>query len=168
MFRLNTTSAEHGDLNFWNDTAPTSSVFTVRSNSEVNASGQTYIAYIFTEIEGYSKFGIYTGNGSSSDGTFVHTGFKPSWVIIKTNNATDHWTIFDTKRSPINENDTRLHPDLSDAEYSGDGYGLDMLSNGFKQRSNAGAFNGSGRTYIYMAFAENPFATSGGVPVTAR
>jgi hypothetical protein len=166
MFRLNTTSAEHGDLNFWNDTAPTSSVFTVGTNSEVNASGQTYIAYIFTEIEGYSKFGSYTGNGSS-DGTFVHTGFKPAFVMIKRTDASgDNWVICDNKRDTFNVMENILLPNDNSAEF--DETSFDFVSNGFKLRQSAGTYNASGGTIIYMAFAEHPFVTSSGVPVTAR
>ena len=162
---LNSTGAQSGaDSGWWNNTTPTSSVFTLGTYSNESSN---YVSYCFAEIEGYSKIGKYTGNGST-DGAFAYTGFKPSWVLIKTSSDTDYWTIFDTTRKTFNIIDNRIHPNVSDAEYSGDGYGIDMLSNGFKQRSTAGAFNGSGRTYIYMAFAENPFATSGGVPVTAR
>jgi hypothetical protein len=165
--RLNETSASASNSVMWNNTAPSSTVVTLGGGDETNNDTGGSIMYCFAEIEGYSKFGSYTGNGSS-DGTFVPLSFKPAWVLIKTNNATDYWTIFDTTRKTFNIIDNRIHPNVSDAEYSGDGYGIDMLSNGFKQRSTAGAFNGSGRTYIYYAIAENPFATSGGVSVTAR
>jgi len=143
-----------------------STVFNFTSSNEFNASGQTYIAYCFADIKGYSKIGFYTGNGSS-DGTFVYTGFKPAWVMVKrTNSAVNSWRIWDKVRSPSNVVDKFLYPNLSNDEAVD--VTIDFLSNGFKFRNTSTDNNASGGTYIYMAFAENPFVTSGGIPVTAR
>jgi len=153
--------------NAWQSTTPTSSLFYIAAGSSVNGSGNNLIAYCFAEVKGYSKFSSYTGNGST-DGTFVYTGFKPAFLIIKqTNTGGENWYMWDTKRDTYNVADKRLFPNLSNAEETGTLL-FDFLSNGFKLRSTYGGFNGSGGTYIYMAFAENPFVTSGGIPVTAR
>jgi hypothetical protein len=164
---LNSTSAGDVDTTVWQNTSPTSDVFYVGARDGVNGSGGNMVAYCFADIEGYSKFGKYTGNGST-DGTFIYTGFKPAFVIIKRTDSSGQWTLIDTTRQNYNFNDTRIHPNLSDGEYSGDGYGWDMLSNGFKQRSTSAEFNGSGASFIYLAIAESPFCTSTGIPVTAR
>jgi hypothetical protein len=165
MFRLNTTSAEHGDLHFWNDTAPTSSVFTVGTNSEVNASGQTYIAYIFAEIEGYSKFGSYTGN-NSTDGVFVYTGFRPAFIITKKTDGASNWGMLDATRSSFNLADDWLGANLSNAESVETTRSADLLSNGFKARGANGDINHDS-PYIYMAFGHT-FVDSNGNPNTAR
>jgi hypothetical protein len=146
-------------------TAPTSSVFSVDTSDERNDSGQTYICYCFAEKKGYSKFGSYTGNGNA-DGTFVYTGFKPAWLMVKRTNSSESWHIFDNKRD-INENNIRLQANSSGADDSSEA-GLDMLSNGFKVRTSWGGIGGSGDSYIYMAFAESPFVNSNGVPTNAR
>ena len=166
--RLNLTNAEN-TTDIWQDTAPTSSVFSLGSSIDVNASGGSYIAYCFAEKKGYSKFGSYTGNGNA-DGTFVYTGFKPAWVLCKQSSGSGYgWTLFDNKRAGYNQNNYTLQPDGSAGENTGGGNGrIDLLSNGFKQRSTDAGVNGNGSTYIYMAFAENPFVTSTGVPATAR
>ena len=151
-------------------TSPTSSVFSFVNGStvnNVNASGGTYIAYCFADVKGFSKFGGYTGNGNA-DGTFVYTGFKPAFVLWKVSSTVEGWYLVDNKRDTYNVSGNYLLPNTSAAE-SGANSILDLLSNGFKFRSSGGAWwNGSGATYIYMAFAENPFVTSGGIPVTAR
>jgi hypothetical protein len=167
--QLNLTNAAGALTAAWNNTAPTSSVFTVGTNGTVNGNGSTYIAYCFAEKQGYSKFGSYTGNGST-DGTFVYTGFKPAFVIYKNASAIYHWGMYDNKREPFNVCEDLLFPNLSNAESTGDGRKIDMLSNGFKVRatSDINNINGSGNTMIYMAIAENPFVTSTGVPATAR
>jgi hypothetical protein len=140
---------------------PTSSVFYV---SNQVAGNNTHIGYVFTDIEGYSKFGKYTGNGSS-DGTFVYTGFRPAWILIKRTNTTENWIIADNKRDTYNVMDKILFPNTSGAENTGNA-AYDFLSNGFKFRNTSQ--NESGATYIYMAFAENPFVSSTAIPVTAR
>jgi hypothetical protein len=153
---LNTTSAFASDANAFNNTSPTSSVFTV--GTSFNGLAGTYVMYAFAEVAGYSKFGSYTGNGSA-DGTFVYTGFKPRWVMIKASSATGSWCLFDAARNTYNEVNELLNAEISDAEFVDVG-GLDFLSNGFKQRNTNTNRNNSGTTYIYMAFAENPFKYS--------
>jgi len=158
---------DSADSRWWNNTSPTSTVFTVGIDNGANASGDSFIAYCFAEIRGYSKFDSYTGNGDAN-GTFVYTGFKPAFLIIKqSNTGGENWYMWDTKRDTFNVSQKRLFPNLTNAEETGTLL-FDFLSNGFKLRSTYGGFNGSGGTYIYMAFAENPFVTSGGIPVTAR
>jgi len=158
--------AEQTNSNRWNDTNPTSSVFNLGSSAEVNASGGTYIAYCFAEKKGFSKFGSYTGNGST-DGTFVYTGFKPAWVMVKRTNSTGGWLMVDNKRDPFNVVYKNVQADSSGAEYSGVDR-MDFLANGFKHRYTSTVQNGSGDSYIYMCFAENPLVSSAGVPCTAR
>ena len=156
--RLETTDAEASSSNLWGGTDPTSSVFTVNNNS-TNGSSRTFVAYCFAEKKGYSKFGSYTGNGNA-DGTFVYTGFKPAFVILKRTDATNNWHMVDNKRDTFNPTDLQLYPNLNNSEYA-ETDGMDFLSNGFKIRESATWINASGGTYIYMAFAEAPFATSG-------
>jgi len=163
---LDTTDATADRVNEFNDTAPTSSLFTVGNGNSVNNSSENFIAYLFAEKQGFSKFGSYTGNGNA-DGTFVYTGFKPAWVMIKRTDSTNNWGIMDNKRSTFNEVGDQLMANTSDAEDNPTS-GRDFLSNGFKLRETGNAINGSGASYIYMAFAENPFVTSTGVPATAR
>ena len=165
---LQSAAAESTSSANWNNTAPTTTVFSLGTNSNVNASGQTYIAYCFAEVKGFSKVSKYIGNGNS-DGTFVYTGFKPAFVLIKNLFVSASWQIQDNKRLGYNVNESSLFPDTNGAE--GGGKGLDILSNGFKLRSTSGVNNSSGGTFGYIAFASNPFvATSGttAVPVTAR
>ena len=150
---------------FMNNTTPTSSVFSVDGSNYSSGSSRNYIAYCFAEKQGYSKFGSYTGNGSSS-GTFCWTGMKPAMVIYKKSSGTENWFIHDNKRQGFNPENELLFPDLSNAE--GTVNRIDLLSNGFKATTSDGGINASGATYIYMAFAENPFVTSTGVPATAR
>ena len=161
--QLNTTAAKDtGTL--LNNTAPTSSLITLGNSAVLNASGEKIIAYVFAEKQGYSKFGSYTGNGNA-DGTFVYTGFKPAFVIYKRyDSGTYSWVLVDNKRNTFNAVDKYVHPDLSAAE--GTVTLMDFLSNGFKMRVNDTTSNQG--SIIYMAFAENPFVTSTGVPATAR
>jgi len=168
VLRLNLTNAKATRADF-NNTTPTSTVFTINSTDNVNASGSTFIAYCFAAIKGYSAFGSYTGNGSTN-GTFIYTGFKPAYVMVKASSTTGQWAICDNKRGAaniLNNNGEFLFAENSDATNSAPA-NWDFLSNGFKARANYAAHNTSGVTYIYMAFAENPFVTSGGIPVTAR
>jgi hypothetical protein len=155
---LNQTSAASNGANVWiND--PTSTVFTVSGTyPEVNASSNTYVAYCFAPVAGYSAFGSYTGNGIA-DGPFVYTAMRPRWIMLKrTDTAGFPWWIFDTSRNTYNVADLGLHANTADSESSaGFPYStLDLLSNGFKLRATAGGVNASGGTYIYMTFAENP------------
>jgi len=163
---LNLTNAEQTHTN-WNNTTPTSSVFSIGSDDQVNGSGQTYIAYCFAEKQGFSKFGSYTGN-DGLDGPFIYTGFKPAWVMIKKSSQTASWLVFDNKRAnPFNEITADLRPDSSQAEDTDTSYNdLDFVSNGFKVREDNGDINASGQAYIYMVFAEEPLV--GDNPATAR
>jgi hypothetical protein len=149
----------------FNNTAPTTSVFSVGSDGSTNASGEKCIAYCFADVKGYSKVGSYTGNGNA-DGTFVYTGFSPAFIIFKRTNTANDWFMVDNKINPFNVTDKMLRPNLSNVEQSFNT--IDFLSNGFKPRGALDGFNASGSTYIYMAFAENPFVTSSGVPACAR
>ena len=160
---LDRTNAEDTGSAYYQDTEPTSSVFSVGSEAATNYSSAALIAYCFAEKKGYSKFGSYTGNGDA-DGTFVYTGFKPAWIMIKrTDSAGYDWLTYDNKRQvSFNVIDDFLKPNLNDAETTGNAnQSLDFLSNGIKFRGNGASSNGSGATYIYMAFAEAPFVTSG-------
>ena len=124
-------------------------------SGQTNALDATYIAYCFAGVEGYSKFGSYTGNGSA-DGPFVYTGFRPAWIMYKkSTDGAENWEIFDTARDTFNDMDDGLKANTSDAE--ADLSDFDVLSNGFKVRTSASRMNTSGPTYIFIAFAENPF-----------
>ena len=149
----------------WNNTTPTSSLFTIGSGSVVNRTGSTYMAYCFAEKQGFSKFGSYTGNGNA-DGTFVYLGFKPAWFMVKRTDSADGWGMFDNKRDPQNQVGGRIWANESSAESTGQA--MDFLSNGFKIRATNAYWNASGGSYIYMAFAENPFVTSTAIPACAR
>ena len=163
---LNQTTASDEDSVYWNNTAPSSTVVTLGNNEGGNENTNNFVAYCFKEIQGYSKFSSYTGNGST-DGAFIYTGFKPAWVMIRATDI-DEWRIYDNKRAnPFNVIDVRLKAESTAAE-SQDDNECDFLSNGIKLRSNSGGVNSSGQTYIYMAFAESPFVSSKGVPTTAR
>ena len=165
---LNTNSAKSGPYSDnWNNTTPTSSVFTVGSSQSTGgSSGNNMIAYVFTDIQGFSKVsGTYTGNGNA-DGTFVYTGFRPAMVIIKVTSTTSSWRIYDAKRDIDNPCNTRLLPNEDGADSTETLF--DLCSNGFKLRTSDSATNGAGSTYIYIAFAEAPFVNSKGVPCNAR
>ena len=163
--QLNTTNATSDTDAPWNDTAPTSTVFTVKNDDVTNDSGETFVGYFFTEIQGYSKFGSYTGSGST-DGPFVYTGFKPAWLIVKGTSSGREWFMFDGTRDTFNPFDSYVKAEANDAE--ADSTFGDFLSNGFKIRSDGASYNTNGQQFIYMAFAEHPFVSSKGVPVTAR
>ena len=145
--------------------APTSTVFTGAGSS--TASYRIFVAYCFAEVQGYSKFGRYVGNGNAN-GPFVYTGFKPAFVLIKADSNYKYWYMFDNKIDTINQIDTGVSPSNTAAENTNTNIGLDFLSNGFKIRNNATTLNESSTTCIFMAFAENPFVTSTGIPTTAR
>ena len=169
---LDLTNAKSTDTNSWNNTAPTSSVFSIGTRTENNNSGDTYIAYCFAEKTGYSKFGSYTGNGNS-DGTFVYTGFKPSWLMIKRTNSTENWHIFDIKRNPYYPTSssyggmaTRLISNLNNTTDLSQG-GFRFLSNGLKMTTSWAGGNGSGDTFIFMCFGQS-LVGSNNVPCTAR
>jgi hypothetical protein len=163
--KLDQTSAEATETNRWNDTNPTSSVFTVNDSASVNGNTNTYIAYCFAEKKGYSKFGSYTGNGNA-DGTFVYTGFKPAFIIFKRTSGTGNWQLLDNKRTGFNPENHTQYPNSNLADQ--DETDANIFSNGFKLTNTGTDGNGSGSTYIYMAFAESPFVNSNGVPNNAR
>ena len=163
--QLDTTAAQQSGP--WQNLAPSSTTVIVYGGNLVNGSGDTYVAYCFAEKQGYSKFGKYVGNGSNTDGAFIYTGFKPAFIIAKRIDAAAHnWFMWDTKRAPFNLVEAVLKPNSSAVESSL--FQIDILSNGFKHYNNYGSTNESGASYIYMAFAENPFVTSTGIPTTAR
>ena len=162
---LNETGASSTSSTLFQDTNPTSSVFSIGTNTNTNQSTATFIAYCFAEVKGFSKFGKYTGNGSA-DGTFIYTGFKPAYVMIKRTDTTNGWFLHDNKRNEYNVVNKLLEANTSGAETTFSN--LDIISNGFKIRTSDSAVNASGGTYIYMAFAENPFVSSKGIPTTAR
>ena len=166
---LNGTVGKESDFNMWNDTAPTSSVITLGDRNETNGSSHNMVFYCFHSVKGYSKIGSYTGNGNA-DGTFVYTGFKPAWIMLKRTDSSNNWNIFDSKRDVDNQVGNVLYANLTSAEEADASHSSanDFLSNGFKLKETGNAVNGSGATYIYMAFAEHPFVSSEGVPVTAR
>jgi len=149
------TNSAFTDSTSWNNTSPTSSVFTIGTANSVNASTEDIIAYCFAEVEGYSKFGSYTGNGSSTAGTFVSLPFKPAFLIMKKSSGSDNWEMKDNTRDPENPVDSSLFPSAASAESTG--RNIDFLSNGFKHYNANGNTNENGQTYIYMAFAEMPF-----------
>ena len=154
QLKLNDTIAR-ADNDRWQDTDPTSSVFYLAQKTASNGSGDTYIAYCFSEVAGYSKFGRYDGN-NANNGTFVYTGFRPAWVMIKRYETTRDWIIYDNKRSTFNVIDDFLEPNNSTAEQTSSTRNVDFLANGFKFRGSDGDMNGAG-DYIYFAFAESTF-----------
>jgi len=162
---LNTSAAQASGTE-WNSTNPTSTVFSLGANSNVNASAATFIAYVFAPKRGYSKFQEYWGNGQTSDGTFVYTGFRPAFILIKRSALTGNWQIFDDKRLGYNGGNSYLAPNDANAENTGGQ--IDIVSNGFKMRNNGTYTNGSGDTYLYAAFAEFPIVSSNNIPTVAR
>ena len=168
--RLNTTAGWLDSSAYWNDTAATSSVFTVNTSNKVNKNAATYIAYVWAEVQGYSKFANYTGNGNAN-GPFIPLGFKPAWVMIKQatdSSSGDGWHILDNTRDPHNPNTGKLFADSNTYEGTSSAIGVDFLSNGFKVRATDGGLNANTKKYIYFAFAEQPFVTSTGISATAN
>ena len=162
--KLNLTDASATDV-IWANTAPTSSVFYLNSTLTANDNGDDIVAYCFHSVKGYSKIGKYIGNGGT-DGPFVYTGFKPAFFLIKSIDAAKNWHIIDNKRNTVNPVNLYLNPNNTDAD--GTFVFGDFVSNGFKIRGDGNTFNNNDENYIYMAFAEHPFVSSKGVPVTAR
>ena len=161
---LNLNNAKSSSVNYWQNTTPSSSVFYIGANDKHNKSSETYIAYCFAEKKGFSKFGSYVGNGNA-DGTFVYTGFKPAFIMLKNaSSAGTNWFMHDVARNPSNPIGYYLTADNSTADQTTEL--LDIVSNGFKQRNSYANLNSSGDTYIYMAFAEEPLV--GDNPATAR
>ena len=169
MLKLDEAGTTQDNVVFWNDTAPTSSVFTVDGGNgepKVNQDGETYISYAFRGIQGYSKFGSYIGNGNAN-GPFIYTGFKPAWVLVKASTGSNRdWRMIDNKRDTYNLSTKELKPNDNAAEGTS-GFQCDLVANGFKIRTSSTSCNDS-ETYIYLAFAEHPFVSSEGIPCTAR
>ena len=163
---LNSTGAVSTSSEYWNNTSPTSSVINLGTNDQINGNNNTYICYAFAEKKNFSRFGSYVGNGSS-DGSYIHLGFKASWFMLKSTSG-EAWNIYDNKRLGYNDRNDQILANTSGAEQDTSVWRLDLLSNGVKIRGNDSGVNGSGTTYIFMAFAENPFVTSTGIPTTAR
>ena len=154
---LNTTNAKQSAATYFNSTTPTSTVFSLGTDTRTNGSGTTFVAYCFAAVKGFSAFGSYTGNGSS-DGPFVYTGFRPRFVLTKRTDNLSDWNLHDTSRDPYNVAPTSLFPNTSNADTTP--YYMDINSNGFKIRDSGSSLNTSSGTYIYMCFAENPFKNS--------
>jgi len=151
---LNSTAASTSGATYWNSTSPTSSLFSVGTNTNTNANTGTYVAYAWAPVAGYSSFGSYTGNGSSN-GPMVHLNFRPAVVMVKMSSSTGNWTILDDKREGYNVDNDPLHPNLSDGEGTTDL--IDITSNGFKVRTTNATFNTNAGTYVYAAWASAPF-----------
>jgi hypothetical protein len=166
---LSTTGAEDTNSVYWNNTSPTSSVFTLGTDDGLNASSQTHIAYLWAEVPGFSKFGSYTANGNA-DGPVIITGFKPAWIMIKCSSSNQsgnaHWAMYDTQRLKYNPAGNILFANLSLYEFST--YDIDILSNGFKIRDTDAEINAGTATYIYAAFAEAPTFNLYGAQSNAR
>jgi hypothetical protein len=158
---LNLTNASSADATFWNSTNPTTSVIYLGTNASVNGSGKQNVAYCWSEVAGYSKFGSYTGNGST-DGPFIYCGFRPRFIMTKdSTSGVTNWIIQDTSRDPYNLSATTLAPNSTAAEaIFGSSQGIDILSNGFKVRLGGAPINITGNTMIFAAFAENPFTVA--------
>ena len=159
FMQLFNTDAFGSSANYWGSTGPTSTTIQINGGGGVNNSGGTYVVWCWAEIAGFSKFGSYTGNGSA-DGPFVYTGFRPKYVLVKRSDSTGSWVCWDSSRGSYNLNNADLYPDLNIAEYASPTDNIDMLSNGFKLRATGTGTNASGGTFIYAAYAENPFKNS--------
>ena len=162
---LNTDAAAVDDATVWNDTAPTSSVFSIGTHTDVNTNTENYVAYCWNTVDGFSKFSSYIGNGNA-DGPFCYTGHKSSFLMIKEPGNTNNWYIWDNQRGPTNAINTRLVAENAAAEVSD--RIIDFCANGFKIREGNIAHNRSGGTYVYMSMAEHAFNGNGTSPVTAR
>jgi len=165
---LDSTAASAGSPSTFNSTAPTSSVFSIGSGSAANSNGETFIAYCFADIQGFSQVGKqYIGNADTNNGVFVYTGFKPAWVMIKGETSGRDWVIIDNKRGAFNIFGERLYANDNHAgDTSGDYFSF--LSNGFQVQENVNLFNANNESYTYIAFAEAPLVGSNNVPATAR
>ena len=166
---LNATDAEYtgGSNNTDTGSIDTTNIH-VKTSGNVNTDAQNYVAYCFAEIPGYSKFGKYTGN-ENTDGTFIYTGFKPAWLMMKRHSeAGNDWIIMDSTRFTFNVVEDYVRANTTDGETDQYNIDVDFLSNGFKMKGDSGNINASSAGYVYMAFAERPFVTSKGIPTTAR
>jgi hypothetical protein len=168
MYLSSTDAQANAGTIIWNNTTPTSTVFSVGNDNGVNESSKNYVGYVFAEKKGFSKTGSYIGNGSV-DGSFVYTGFKPAFILQKnTARAGAGWGMFDSTRTPTNVSKAMLIANSTAVEDTGNAPRVDFLSNGFKWRTTDNWFNDNGNVAIYIAFAENPFVTSTGIPATAK
>jgi len=150
------THIAESDGGYFQDTAMTSSVISIGTHADINGGSNTYVMYNWINVEGFSKFGSYSGNGTTGDGAFVYTGFRPAYILFKGLDVGAEWTVYDDKRDTYNESDHILQMDIHDAERT-DLDKIDILSNGFKCLSNGGRTNQSGKKYVYAAWARNPF-----------
>ena len=165
---LNLSAAAGTSAVMWNDTEPTSTLFTVNTNGGVNTAGNDYIAYCFANVKGYAHANMYRGN-ANNDGVFIYTGFRPAFVLLKNiTDAGDNWTMYDSKRDPGNAADELLFANSDGVESTGND--MDIVSNGFKQRNTSNGNNGNGDTMIYYAVAQEPLVANVGssIPATAR
>ena len=167
FLELSGTTAEQTASNRWQDTTPTSSVFSIGTDAAINENGTTYINYLFSEKQGYSKFGSYVGN-ANADAPFIFTEFRPAWFMFKDTESTTSWIIKDNKRLGYNGIVPHLQANTGDTENTDGWSEVDFLSNGIKLRNADNSMNKSGSKFIYMAFAESPFVNSNGVPNNAR
>ena len=167
---LDTNAATADDAGYWNDTAPTQYNVVLGGTGNTNGTGgdNPIMGFCFAGKQGFSKFGKYTGNGNDPNGPFVHLGFSPAWVMIKRTDSSDNWKIHTKKVEVFNPINQSVSADTNGAEAAEADHEIDFLSNGFKLKENNSAFNASGGTYIYAAFAEAPFVNSNGVPCNAR
>ena len=166
---LNGTDAQNTDSRLGNLDSWSNSVFSLGTYGDMNGSGSSHIAYCFAEKQGYSKIGSYVGNGNAN-GTFIYTGFKPAFFLVKRSSAAETWLMYDNKRLGYNDYNNFMSPDSANGASTGHGGNgaIDILSNGIKTRGTGNGLNSSGSTYIYMAFAEAPLVGTNNVPCTAR
>ena len=168
VFHLNKTNAGDATSARWRNTSPDAVNWTMGSTTAVNGSSTDYVAYCFADVQGYQKIGFYTGNGSGSanSGTFVYTGFSPSFVLVKNISTAEGWLLWDNKRSSFNGEGSNLSANGTGAESTG--VRVHFFSNGFQLVSSGADQNSDGQNFVYMSYAQQPFVTSGGVPATAR
>jgi len=169
FMRLDANNAAASQSTYWQDTSPTSTVFSIGTAGDVNASSGTHVAYCFTEVKGYSRFGSYDGNGNV-DGPFNYTGFRPSWLMIKCSSHASNWFMVDTTREPLNPVgvDSILQADSNASQLTSTDKDIDILSNGFKCKEVTGFHNDAGRTYSYYAFASAPLVAPNNIVGLAR
>ena len=166
---LDLTGAVATHIDYWNNTNPTSTVFSIGTSGNMNPNNTSMIAYCFAEKTGFSKFGSFTGTGSATATPFIYTGFKPAFVMQKVTNAADSWNMYDNRRNGFNGTGARLRAEANSAEDTGSAYQTcDFYSNGYSPQGSDSTSNGSGKSYIYMAFAEAPLVGSNNVPANAR
>ena len=163
---LDQSSVKVTDSGYWADIEPTDQVWSMANSGGMNQISSTFVAYCWASIDGYSKFGSYIGNGEA-DGRCVNVGFTPSWLLIKRSDATGAWQMYDNVRGPLNHNSTLLYPNEDAADAADTANAVDLLSNGFKCRGVGTNTNADQASYVYAAFAENPFGGSGVGQATA-